>query len=131
MVVIAAICLLAALTSADDSEDACTEAPMVVKIHADWCPSCKAIDSVWSQLGKDLGDRITLVEFDVTDRVAFAKSKATASTLGLKEFFAEYRSQTGTVAILDCNSLEPVAILTGERDLLKYREAIEKASHSS
>ena len=130
-VVIAAICLLAVPTSANDSEVACTEAPMVVKIHADWCLGCKAIDSVWSQLSEDLGDRITLVELDVTNRTAFVKSKATARRLGLKEFFAKYRSQTGTVAILDCNSLEPVAILAGERELVKYREAIERASHSS
>jgi len=117
--------------AADDDEQGCSAKVVVVKIHADWCRTCKALDSVWTQLGETAGDDVTIVELDVSDRVAFNESKVAAEKLGISKFFNEYRSKTGTVAVLQCNSDEPVAVLNGERDLRKYREAIAKASHPS
>jgi len=122
---------LAANAAAKKAKNTCQAAPIVVKIHADWCATCKALDSIWTQLDTDMGDRIQIVELDVSDRVAFRESQATAIELGVEEFFQEYRSKTGTVAVFDCNSREPVAIMNGERDLGKYLDAIAKASRSS
>jgi thiol-disulfide isomerase/thioredoxin len=129
--------LLAALVfggfaaSAKDGPVECTSKPYVVKIHADWCGSCKALQSVWEQIETDLEEQATAVTFDVSDRVAYAESEATAEQLGIGAFFLEYRKRTGTIAVLDCSTLEPVEVLSGERDFEKYRKAVERASRAS
>ena len=117
--------------TAKDAPELCSAKPLVVKIHADWCGSCKALESVWQRIETDLGDRATAVTLDVSDRVAYAESLAAAERLGISGFFQEYRSRTGTIAVLECNSREPVAIMNGERDLEKYRAAIARASGAS
>ena len=126
-----AVSMLTSAAFAADESPSCDSGPYVVKIHADWCGTCKAIDPTWQQLGTEVGDEATLVTLDVTDRAASEASRATAERLGIAEFFNEYRRQTGTVAVIDCKTLEPVSILRAERDLSKYQEAIAKATPSS
>ena len=62
---------------------------------------------------------------------AYEASRARAEDLGISEFFQEYRSKTGTIAVLDCETMRPVAILNGERDIGEYRKAISRASRAS
>jgi thiol-disulfide isomerase/thioredoxin len=117
--------------STDVEVETCETKPFVVSIHADWCSTCRSLAPTWARIGSELGDQATIVKLDVSDRVAFEASQAEARRLGIAEFFHEYRSQTGTIAVLDCRTREPVAVLRGERDMAKYREAIARARHSS
>jgi thiol-disulfide isomerase/thioredoxin len=123
--------LFGSAATADDALEGCNGKPYVVKIHADWCGSCKALKSVWQRIETDLGDQAIIVTLDVSDRVAYMESQATAERLGIGEFFQEYRSRTGTIAILDCKTHEPVVIMSAERDFEKYREAVARAGSPS
>lgn len=131
LVGLALFVLVGSAAMAEDAPEGCSGKPYVVKIHADWCGSCKALKSVWQRIEIDLRDQATIVTLDVSDRVAYRESEATAERLGIREFFQEYRSRTGTVAVLDCKSHEPVAIMSAERDFEKYREAVARAGSPS
>ncbi len=101
--------------------------PLVVKIHADWCGTCTRLNSTWEALQKEHGDGVQFVILDVTDRKATSRSQQMAESLGIVAIFDQYKSKTGTIAVVDGSTLQPVEVLKGEFDVAKYRPAIEKA----
>ena len=114
---------------ADDTAARATDSrPLVVMIHADWCGTCRAVSNVWAQIQQDFAEHSTIVTFDVTDRTAYTHSAMSARELGIRNFFDRYRAKTGTIAVLACETREPVAIMNGERNFEAYREALSKAA---
>ncbi|GAB4238930.1 MAG: hypothetical protein Kow0049_25940 [Stanieria sp.] len=75
--------------------------PVVVDIYASWCPACKNIAPTLSQLKQDYGDKAHFVVLDVSDKSKASEAESKAAELGLAEFFAANKSQTGMVAIID------------------------------
>ena len=120
-----------AVADAGDAAADCETKPYVVKIHADWCGSCRATQATWDRVVAELADQATMVRFDVTDRASYEVAVAEAEEFGLSDFLQDYRRRTGTIAVLDCRTREPLVVLSGERDFTKYREAIEKANSPS
>ena len=116
---------------ASEAPNRCRGEPYVVKIHADWCRACRAIQPTWQALASSIDGEATLITFDVTDRKAAERSRSIANDLGLTEFLLDYGRQTGTVGVIRCDTLEPVAILRAERDLARYRQAIDQASRAN
>lgn len=101
--------------------------PVVVKLHAQWCPVCMVTKNVWSQIETTFGDRVHLVVLDFTDEAATAASEAEAKRLGLEAFYAEFAGVTGMIAILDGQTRNVRAAIQGERAFEPYRVAIEAA----
>ena len=101
--------------------------PMVVKIHADWCGTCTKLNTTWEALRKEHGDSVEFVILDVTDRSSTSSSRELAESLGIAVLFDQYKSKTGTIAVVNGVTLQPVAVLRGELDVARYRPAIEKA----
>ena len=95
---------------------------LVVKIHADWCSTCKVLEPTWTELESD--PRARFVILDVTDDATKSQARATAEDLGIASFFDAYQGKTGTIAILASDSGEVVAVHKGERDAGVYREVL-------
>ncbi|MBA2565748.1 MAG: hypothetical protein H0V09_10045 [Gemmatimonadetes bacterium] len=102
--------------------------PMIVKIHADWCINCQAIAETWHRVEKELADRARIVVFDVTDETRVKATRVKAKELGLKQFFAENASRTGSVAVFGPGAVEPDTLLVAETDFGVYERALGKAS---
>lgn len=75
--------------------------PVVVDIYASWCPACKNIAPTLSQLKQQYAGKVHFVVLDVSDRSTTAKSEAKAKELGLSQFFATHKTQTGSLTIVD------------------------------
>ena len=74
--------------------------PRLVKIHADWCGTCVALEPTWEALVARLGDRLEPHVFDVTDRARLRASRERAASLGLADFLSVNKGRTGTVALI-------------------------------
>ena len=124
-----ALSALAPSVRAEDAVEISEAKPYVVKIHADWCRTCRKLEGTWLKIESELGGDAHLVKLDVSDRAAVERSLAEAERLGLGDFFREYRASTGTIGVIDGKTFKPVAIMRGELDFSKYQEAVEKARH--
>ncbi|MBJ7901352.1 MAG: redoxin domain-containing protein [Cyanobacteria bacterium RI_101] len=96
--------------------------PVVVDIYASWCSACKNIAPTLSQLKQEYGNKAHFVVLDVSDKAKAGKAASEAQKLGLGQFFAANKTQTGMVAIID-----PA---TGAI-LAQYRNNPNKADYSS
>lgn len=102
--------------------------PFIVKIHADWCGTCQRLTPTFEALNEKLGDGARFVVFDVTDRETVAASQAEADRLGIRSFFDNHKSQTGTIAVLHGATREPVVVLGGVTDTSRYEDAVAIAT---
>jgi len=75
--------------------------PVVVDIYASWCPACNNIAPTISQLKQQYAGKVHFVVLDVSDRSTTAKSEAIARELGLSNFFAANKTQTGSLTIVE------------------------------
>ncbi len=85
---------------------------LLVKYHADWCGSCKALTPLLTDLNQRLENKKSkYIELDFTDENSITQAKATASKLGLEHFLTE-KQKTGYVAIIDAGSKKELGRLT-------------------
>lgn len=75
--------------------------PVVVDIYASWCAACQNIAPTLSQLKQQYEGKVHFIVLDVSDQAKANQAEAKAKELGLGEFFAQHKSQTGMVAIID------------------------------
>ena len=107
------------------AEAANPDKPYVVKLHAQWCPICMVTKGVWSQIEETYSTRANLVVLDFTNQANTDASRAEAKRLGLETVLDEYFGATGTIVVLDGRTKEVTASITGSRDFVEYRAAID------
>ncbi len=114
---------------AESSSAANSAQPYVVKVHADWCGTCSALEPTWKKIEAEYQGKARLVVFDVTNKKAVEKSRTEAKLLGLTEVFDRYKGKTGTIVVLDAQG-NPIAVMKGELEFTRYKEAIAQAQIS-
>jgi thiol-disulfide isomerase/thioredoxin len=107
------------------AEIALRDKPVVVKMHAKWCPKCMLQKGVWSEVEDAYAGRVHLVVLDFTDDDTTRAAERDARRLGLDAFFEEYAGATGFVVVLNRN--REVSSEVGGRDFAPYRAAIDAA----
>jgi thiol-disulfide isomerase/thioredoxin len=101
--------------------------PIVVKLHAQWCPKCMVTKGVWANLEQEYAGRVHLLVMDFTDEESTQVSRKEAQRLGLDRFVEEFSGATGIVVVLHPRTKEVAAELEFSRDLAEYRAAIDAA----
>ena len=101
--------------------------PVVVDIYASWCPACQNIAPTLEELKTQYGDDIHFIVLDVSDRAKTSQSETLATELGLSDFFAANRSQTGMVAIIDPATGNILAQHRNNANLGDYTSVIDSA----
>jgi thiol-disulfide isomerase/thioredoxin len=101
--------------------------PVVIDIYAIWCPACLNIAPTILQLKQKYADKVKFVVFDVSDKSSIAEVEAKAKELGLSQFFAENKAQTGSLTIVDPATGEILAQHRNNPDLTAYTNVLDAA----
>ncbi|HEX3346919.1 MAG TPA: thioredoxin domain-containing protein, partial [Acetobacteraceae bacterium] len=101
--------------------------PVVVRIHADWCPACKATQSTIDDLKQAYAGKINFVQFDVTNGKTAAAAQVEAQSLGLEQFYNASKAATSTVAVIDPQDGKIYATLYNDGNIADYKLAIDNA----
>ena len=100
--------------------------PVVVRIHADWCPACKATQATIDDLKQAYAGKINFVQFDLTNANTAATSQAEAQKLGLGKFYDASKAATSTVAVIDPKDGKIYATLYNDNSLEDYKRAVNE-----
>lgn len=101
--------------------------PVVVNIHASWCPSCQRVEPTLSQLKQQYSGKANFVQFDVSDRGSSQASLSRANQLGLGKFYQTNKSQTSLVAIVNPKTGTVMQEFRGNSNLKDYQTALNRA----
>jgi thiol-disulfide isomerase/thioredoxin len=101
--------------------------PVVVDIYASWCSACRNIAPTLTQLRQQYAGKVHFIVFDVSDRTTASQAEARARQLGLGQFFAAHKSQTGLVAIIDPATGNLLAQHRNNTNLTDYTSVLNSA----
>jgi len=101
--------------------------PVLVDIYASWCPACKNIAPTLSQLEQQYAGKVEFVVLDVTDKATTAEAEAKAQELGLSDFLAANKAQTGTLTIVDPATGQILAQHRNNTNLADYTTVLDAA----
>jgi thiol-disulfide isomerase/thioredoxin len=101
--------------------------PVVVDIYASWCPACQNIAPTLAALRKTYADKATFVVLDVSDKTTTAAAEKKAKELGLSEFLAANKSNTGRVAIIDPATNKTLETFNNNANQAAYASVLDKA----
>jgi thiol-disulfide isomerase/thioredoxin len=101
--------------------------PVVVDIYASWCPACKNIAPTVSQLKQQYAGKVEFVVLDVSDQSTTSAAEAKAQELGLSDFLAKNKTQTGSLTIVDPATGNILAQHRNNPDAVAYTKVLDAA----
>ncbi len=101
--------------------------PVVIDIYASWCPACQNIAPTISQLKQQYAGKVHFVVLDVSDRASTAKSEAIARELGLSQFLADNKTQTGSLTIVNPSTGKILAQHRNNANKSAYTRVLDSA----
>jgi thiol-disulfide isomerase/thioredoxin len=101
--------------------------PVVVRIHADWCPACKATQSTIDNLKQAYAGKINFIQFNVTNAKTAAASQTQAQKLGLEKFYNAAKAATSTVAVIEPKDGKVYATFYNDGAIGDYKTAVNEA----
>lgn len=125
--ILVAMCasLSGAHAQATDSDRATV---IAVKFHADWCGSCKAMGSAFSDLGDKFdSEPVLFVTFDLTNDLTTRRARLLAQALRLDKVWTQNAPKTGFVLLVDAGRMEILDKLTKDDDFKMMGEKLLKA----
>lgn len=73
----------------------------VIKVHADWCGSCKALVPILKEVQAEVADQpVLFVELDVTDSTLTSQARLLAAALDVEDHF-KANNKTGLVLLIN------------------------------
>jgi thiol-disulfide isomerase/thioredoxin len=113
---------LPALALADTEDSA---KPIVIKMHAQWCPICRATKGAWSELVDRYAERAHLLVLDFTNEQTEAASEAEVRRLKLDGAVEEFYGATGLVLVVDGRTKRVASVVGGIVGTDDYGAAID------
>jgi thiol-disulfide isomerase/thioredoxin len=101
--------------------------PVVVDVFATWCPACQNIAPTVSQLKQTYEGKVHFVVLDVSDKSTTGEAETTAQRLGLSQFLADNKAQTGSLTIIDPATGNILAQHRNNANLADYTAVLDKA----
>ncbi len=100
------------------SQDIAQPELLVVKFHADWCGSCKALGSVLTDLTNKLdGKPILFIQLDFTNNSVKHQSYLLASELGIEKIVKD-NNGTGFLLVID-NKTKKIKVKLTKKQTVK------------
>ena len=102
---------------------------VAVRIHADWCGTCRKLDPMYSKLMKRSADLpVLFVTFDMTSKATARQAEYLAGLLNLEQVWSRHCRKAGTIVLVDPERKQVVSSILGDGSLkdaeAKLREAV-------
>lgn len=99
----------------------------LVKVHADWCPACKAAETPWAAAQKELvADDILFVRVNRTDNATSRQAAFHLATLDLANVWREFGNKTGQVVLVETATGKVLETFNGRTAGSSFTDAIRK-----
>lgn len=101
---------------------------IALKLHADWCGSCKSMGDIFIDLtNKFDGEPVLFIKLDKTNKSNALQSEFLLAELGLGKLWNEYGKKTGMILLIDSRTGKVSKTLTADMDFKQMAGAIHKA----
>ncbi len=120
----------ATATQPNDEKPPTAEAPKVIalKLHADWCGSCKAMGPVFTDLANKFDtEPVLFVTLDMTTQSQRKQAEYHAAALGIGDLWPTYGKKTGLILLIDAQSRKVVGTLNKTHDIKQMGSALKRA----
>jgi len=117
-----------ALGAPQERPDVQRPAVIAIKFHADWCGSCKAMGSVFTDLADKYDTQpVLFVTLDQTTDSDRRQSEYLASALACEDIWREHGGKTGFVLLVDAANRQVLSTLTKDDDIKAMGSALVEA----